>query len=211
MGRPAGRRNPGYEDRRRAIARKVLQRLAEPEGAKASLRDLAQASGVSVSTLRHYFGDREGALQAAMREVRELGEPWLAIAATDQLELPVRESLTWFLQLFVQGWVNGVGAMIGESLAAGTGDEALGMSAIDQVLEPTLAAIEARLAHHQAAGELDASLDPRHAALSLFSPLLVAMLHQHTWSGARCRPLNVEHFVAEHVERFVSGWGPRSE
>ncbi len=208
MGRPLGRRNPGYESRRRAIAQRVLQRLARPEGAKASLRELAQAAGVSVSTLRHYFGDRQGALQAAIDEVGALGEPWQRVAATDRLDQPVGESLAWFLRLFVTGWQNGVGAMMGESMSAGTGDEVLGRATVDRVFEPTLQAIEARLAHHQRAGEIRSDADLRHAALSLFGPVFAALLHQDTLSGEQCRALDVLAFVDEHVERFVGGWSP---
>ena len=206
MGRPAGRRNPGYDARRHAIAQRLLMRLAQPEGAKASLRDLAQSAGVSVSTLRHYFGSRQGALQAAIGQVRVMGEPWMEIAANDQLDQPLADSLLWFFHLFVEGWRTGVGAMVSESISAGTGDQKVGVSAVEDVLEPILAAIEARLGHHQQAGELEGQADLRHAAIALFSPVFVALLHQETLDGVRCRPLDLHRFLEDHVARFAKAW-----
>lgn len=206
LGRPPGSRNAGYDERRRAIAQRVLRRIAEPGGAQASLRELAEAGGVSVATLRHYFADREGAVQAALREVRALGESWLSLAAEAQVDLPLVDSLRWFLHTLLVGWRNGVGPMVSEALSAGTGHEGLGMAAVQDVLEPILQAVEARLGHHREAGDLPAGTDLRHAALALTSPVVLALLHQDALSGSRCRPLDVEAFVDDHVARFVEGW-----
>lgn len=211
MARPPGSRNSGYDVRRRALARRVLDRMAQPTGSGASMRELAAAAGVSVPTLRHYFQTREGALQAAMAQMRELGAPWLQVAAHAEVDQPLADSLRWFFTMFLRGWEGGLGAMLGESLAAATGVTALGVTAIEEVLEPTVQALETRLAHHQQAGMLDPEADLRHAALALFSPALIALLHQHTWSGAQCRPLDIAAFLDAHVARFVAGWkGPRA-
>ena len=74
------------------------------------------------------------------------------------------------------------------------------------MLEPTLRALEARLARHVAAGQLP-QCDLRHAALSVASPVLFALLHQDALSGRALRPLDVDGFVAEHVARFLRAWG----
>jgi hypothetical protein len=38
------------------------------------------------------------------------------------------------------------------------------------------------------------------------STVMLSLLHQHSLSGVRCRPLDVEAFVAAHVKRFVKAW-----
>ena len=40
--------------------------LAEPDGTRASFRELAAAAGVGVATLKHYFGSREGLVAAVL-------------------------------------------------------------------------------------------------------------------------------------------------
>ncbi len=207
MGRPTGSRNPGYEERRTEIALRIAERITAPDGAQASFRDLASAAGVSLSTLRHYFGDRDGAVAAAMSEMRRQGEAWMQVARTVQVDLPLAASVRWYLDVFVRGWEQGVGAMLSQGLVAGVGHPSLGPSMVDELLEPTLQATEARLAHHQQRGELDSQADLRHAALELVTPVLMGLLHQGPLGGARCRPLDVPAFLDDHVRRFVRAWG----
>ena len=75
MGRPAGRRNEGYEARRDALALAVVPRLIGDGGPQASLAELASAAGVSVPTMKHYFVDRSGLVAAALRTMAGHGAP----------------------------------------------------------------------------------------------------------------------------------------
>ncbi|MEQ1506539.1 MAG: TetR/AcrR family transcriptional regulator [Myxococcota bacterium] len=203
MGRPRGSRNAGFDERRREIARAVMHHLARPGGSSASLRELSRAAEVSLPTLVHYFGDRDGLLSAAMVEMREAGEPWLKVARTARLDLPLGASVRWFLGLFAIGWDRGLGLTVSQSLAAGLDQDTLGPASVDAVLEPVLRAIEDRLAAH--AAELAEGVDLRHAALALGSPVVLAMLHQRSLGGSRCRPLDLERFLDDHVARWVRG------
>ncbi len=54
-----------------------------------------------------------------------------------------------------------------------------------------------------AAGE---GFEIRAAALAFLSPVIVALLHQHDLSGARCRPLDIPALLERHVERFVEAY-----
>jgi hypothetical protein len=92
-------------------------------------------------------------------------------------------------------------------LAVGMMDPTLGPEYLRQILEPTVEALEARLARHVARGELRAG-DLRHMALSLVAPPLVALLHQGALGGAGTRPLSYEAFCADHVDAFVRAWAP---
>lgn len=210
MGRPSGSRNPGYEERRTTLATAVLPRLCADDGPRASLADLAEAAGVSVPTMKHYFGDRSGVVGAALRLLGAQGTPWLAIVAVPSSPDPTT-SLTTVAQALASAWaVHGVGRVFGAALAAGIHDDVAGPGMVDGLLEPTVAAIEQHLGILVDNGALTVStpreVELRAAALAFISPLLVALLHQHELSGRACRPLDVDDFIARHVARFVRAW-----
>jgi hypothetical protein len=81
----------------------------------------------------------------------------------------------------------------------------LGPVHLDNALDPTLRAFAARLAAHQAAGEMRAC-DPRHAALLLLGPLVLAFLHQDALGGAAASPIDMGNLVAEVAGGFVRGF-----
>lgn len=200
-----GSRNADHDEARERLLVAVQARLLELDGAQASFRELAAAAGVSVATLRHYFGTREALLKEVMAAMHRAGGPYLLAAATEP-HGPVRESLRWFLGQLVEGWGYGVGDMTAFGLAAGLRQAELGPAYVQELLEPNLQAAEARLARHVAEGELR-RCDVRHAALLLVSPMLLALLHQRQLSGARCRPLDVERFLEDHLDAFLRAYG----
>lgn len=210
MGRPRGSRNPRFEERRSEIARAVMHHVATPGGFRASLREMSAAAGVGQPTIRHYFGDRDGLVRAALQEMRQSGEPWLQVTRRMGLELPLEESLRWFFGLFVIGWDHGAGIQISQALAAGFDDPAIGPATVDAMLEPLLQAVEERLLHYQGRGDLDPAVDLRHAALALVCPMLLGLLHQRSLGGVACRPLDLDRFSADHIARFVRGYAPVS-
>jgi hypothetical protein len=81
----------------------------------------------------------------------------------------------------------------------------LGPTFVNQFLEPMLVGFEAAIADLQSSGHLAAG-NAREAALELVSPVVLALLHQHTLSGSKCRPLDVDAFTVAHVKRFVKAW-----
>ncbi len=201
MARVKGSRNADYEKERERLLEAVRVRLLEPDGAQASFRELADVAEVSVATLRHYFGSREALLTEVMRDMHRRGLPHLLAAATEPRG-PVRASLRWFLDSLLVGWRLGVGAVHAFGLTAGVGHPTLGPVYVRELLEPTLQAAEARLARHIADGELR-RCDVRHAALELVCPVVLGLLHQVQLSGASCRPLDVERFLADHLETVL--------
>jgi AcrR family transcriptional regulator len=178
-----------------------VPRLLEADGPSASLRSLAEAARVTVPTLVHYFGDRSGAVVAAVHEMRAMGAVHVERAATEPHGLP-EESLRWFLKATVQAWrMFGVGRILSMMMAAGMHDPAVGPAYIDDILEPLLQAAERRIADHIARGEMP-PCDPRVAGLELVAPIVLALLHQDPLGGSRCRPLDVDALLEEHVRRF---------
>lgn len=209
MARRAGVRNQDYEEKRRALASKVLGSVIR-HGSSVSLHDLARDTESSIPTLKHYFGDRSGALAAAMRSVVDDARPHL-----DDLAAPGRLGLASSLRKvaldLATAWsAFGVGALFTTGLVVGLGDADVGPGYLDGVLEPTILAMEARLREHARRGDLSVRQDDdfaiRAAALAFLSPLLLALLHQEGLSGSTCRPLDLARFTAFHVDRFVRAY-----
>jgi len=205
MGRPKGSRNEDYEQERAALSRKLLTRLIQPDGPVVSFRELARACEVSPPTLRHYFKDRDGAIRAALEQARIQGEQYLELVATPGPE-PLEEVLLGLVEQTLDAWqFFGVGDIFRFGLEIGLGDDKLGPAYVDELLEPLLQSYERRLAAHMKRGELRA-IDPRYASLALLSPLVLGLIHQRELGGSGCRPLDLKHTAAVHVEAFLSTW-----
>ena len=204
MSRPIGRRNADYAEERQHLVERLRPAILRPGGAAMSFRELASAAEVSPATLRHYFGSREQLLSELLAELRRAGLPYLHAAATQPIE-GVRPSLEWLLNQIVLGWRMRVGAIHSLGLTAGLGHEKLGPAYVNEVLEPTLQAAEARIARHVSTGELE-PCDLRHAAIELLAPLVLGLLHQDNLLGARCRPLDLDAFLSDHLDRFLRAY-----
>ena len=200
MTRSKGSRNADYDARRAELVARLHKRLADRTGGAASLRDLAAAAGVSVPTLSHYFGRREEIVTAVLAALGESGEPHLAAAA--QPGGPFPTSIRQLLSEVADGHRFGVGAIHTVGLTEGLGNERIGPDYVNSILEPTLQAVERRLAAHIALGEMRQT-DARHAALALIAPAVLALLHQNELGGGTCRPLDLEKFLDEHAQAFV--------
>ncbi len=209
MGRPAGSRNPDFEATRSSLVVALQKRLAEPDGPRASFRDMAASAGVSVATLRHYFNTREGVIAAVLQQWNEQGQRYMLEVATGPL-LPVRASLSGFLHYLAIGWASGVDEVHAIGIACGLREPELGPRYLCEVLDPTLEAVEARLARHIARGEL-LPLHVRHMALSLVSPPILVLLHQGPLGGKKERPLNWGQFAEDHINAFLRAYGTGEE
>jgi len=207
VSRPPGTRNADYAASRDALARAMGGRMLLPGGAQASLRELAASAGVSVPTLRHYFGSRDGALAAALQVFEADAAPWLALTR-DPGDGDARASLGTWAPVFVAGWRQfGVGRLQVAGLTAGLGQAALGPVYLEKLLEPVQQALEERLRRLMVRGQLREG-DPRVAAVQLLAPLVIVLLHQDALGGDHCRPLEVDGFVAAHLDAFLRGWAP---
>ncbi|MEM6928134.1 MAG: TetR/AcrR family transcriptional regulator, partial [Myxococcota bacterium] len=102
MGRPRGSRNQDFDTKRTALAERMADHLLV-DGAVASLADLARAAGVSVPTLRHYFGDRRGAVVAALQQADEKSQALLE-ELSDPGPHALRASLNQWATRFIDGF-----------------------------------------------------------------------------------------------------------
>lgn len=206
MARTAGARNTHYEDRRNALIIKARERLELQSGGAPSFRELALAAGVSVATLRHYFGSREELIRSVFAYYLLGAEKHLARASQTESGDLVAE-LTGVLQRIVIGWTRGnVGALHRIGLSEGLRNPATALHYLMDVLEPTLQALERRLDSYREQGTVRADTLPRHAALALLAPLVLALLHQIDLGGTRCRPLSLDDLIDQHVAMFVRAY-----
>jgi AcrR family transcriptional regulator len=208
MGRKKGARNLDYEATRRAILDRIVGTILSSNRFTMSFRELAHAGAVSPSTLRHYFGDREQVVEAALAGIQDSGSRYVAEGATADRG-PASQALVWFLRYLREGWARGVGRAHAVGLTEGLGDAELGPAYLRHLLEPTLRSAEGRVALHVASGEL-APCDVRHAALELLAPLVLLLLHQDALGGCEVRPIDVDRFIDEHVDRFLRAYGARA-
>jgi AcrR family transcriptional regulator len=205
MGRPAGTRNPGYDDERTRLVDACRKRLTEPDGARVSLRELAAAADVSIPTLRHYFESREGVVEAVLAAAFDMSAPHLVSLIEGDLP-PLRESLEHFLRILTTGRQRDlVDSFHRIGLSYGLGDPRLGPAYLSALLEPPLRAMEALLARHAARGELK-NVEPRFLALTLIGPVLLGRWHQSLLGGRKLRRLNLEAFVEAHLDGFLSAY-----
>lgn len=207
MGRPVGARNREYEHKRRTLARDLAGALQRDDGSPAALADLAATAGVSTTTLRHYFGDRDGVVQAVLETVRDDSAAYLR-AGTTAAGRPPEQTLPELLLGTVLAWQHhGLDRALTGALAVGLGSATRGPHVVAGLLEPLLHAVERLLVEHAHAGELPAlsAEQGREAALALVAPLLLALLHQDSLHGRAVRPLDVEALARRHAALVLAG------
>ena len=98
----------------------------------------------------------------------------------------------------------------GFALVESIHDPEVARTYLQTIIEPSLQALEHRLAP---------SVDPegsnpdhvRHAALALYGPTLIAILHQQLLKGDEIRPLDMSAFVADLTALFTDGMKPEAK
>lgn len=204
MARTSGSRNRDYDDKRLALVKRLDPRLSDLSRARPSFREMAGAAGVSVPTLRHYFNDREGVLQAYL--VWQGGESARYRPLVATTEDPFERSIRRLLHGSAFG-LKDMGRIRTHvvGLTEGLHNARVGPSYLQATLEPLLASVEQRLTLHVARGEMRA-VDLRHAAVSLVAPLLLAILHQRELGGASVRQMDLDRFLEDHAAAFVRAY-----
>jgi AcrR family transcriptional regulator len=206
MARTPGARNNDYDAKRAHMAAAVARALVASGTARPSLRQLARATGFSVNNLRHYFESRDGLIAAALAAIEAQGKPHtrrvLAMA-----DAPASQTLKSVLREIAEGWDSFLGDMHVTGLAEGLGSQTLGPAYVTHLLEPTLQSFEQLLGAYAEQSLLRTDTPLRELALSLLSPVLLALLHQSSLSGERCRPLDIHSYIDRHVDGFLRAYG----
>ncbi|MFT3713512.1 MAG: TetR/AcrR family transcriptional regulator [Archangium sp.] len=208
MGRISGALNRDHDEKRGKLASSLAHVILAAQGKHLSLKELAESVKVDPGTLRHYFTDRTGVVQAAFESLLPMGEAQKARAA-QLAELPARKGITTLCERIMAAWPQMLGGMHAAGFVEGMSNGELGQAYVATMLEPTLDAVEKLLVAYAARGELEVR-DARIAALALMSPVFLALFHQHQLMGRKCRPLDLDAFLEGHLEDFFRGHGPRS-
>lgn len=201
MPRPSGKRNPQYAARRRELLEAIREHLAKPNVMHASLRELSLACGVSVPTLRHYFGNRDGVICAVLEDYGARGAGRLKRAAEPVGSLceSVKELCEFFCLGFEQGRLGQIHAI---GLTEGLRHAQHGTEYLNYIVEPTLQAVEQRLQRHVERGEMR-PCNLRYAAIMLVSSILTSLLHQNELGGAEVQQLSMDNLISELTDAFM--------
>lgn len=207
MSRPRGSRDSDHEAKRQDLLSRMTLHMVSRSGGRASLRELAAAADVTVPTLRHYFGDRGQVIDAVLAEALRRGRPGLdAQRSGDQpFDLSVRDYAQDLVTALTAPKAVRLGDLFAVSLAEGFLDPQLGPSALTHIVDPTVEALQARLAVHVDRGEM-IETDLRAASLVLISPLLLGCLHQHQLGGDTASPLGLAALVDDVAGAFVRAY-----
>jgi AcrR family transcriptional regulator len=178
-----------------------------PDGSPASLSDLAAAANVSTTTLKHYFGDRDGVIAAVLSTARDDAAAYLSAGATAGARGPERSLPDLLLGTVVAWQEHGLDRLFTGALSLGLGSSVRGPAFLQHLLEPFLQATEALLAEHEHRGQLPPSTAAgrRSAALALLAPVVLALLHQDALGGTEVRPLDVRELARAHAALVLHG------
>lgn len=206
--RTRGALNQSHQQKRERILAKIHKDIANQGLESFGMRQFARSAGTSVNTLQHYFGTQHELTAALFERIHQSGSAYTQ-AVPLLARLPVKEALVELLSQIVGAWRPGALQHLHRlGIHLGLGDPKVGSLYIDNVLEPTLQAVETLLLAFQKSGALSKTMNPRFASLALMSPILLALLHQNDLEGRRCRPLDLNALVDAHAKAFVRGWSP---
>ncbi|MBC7996416.1 MAG: TetR/AcrR family transcriptional regulator [Leptolyngbya sp.] len=206
VGKPKGSRSKDYDDKRKELLVRAGRLFLKVPTEKLSLRQIAEGVGVTIPTLNHYFGGREGIITAFLEHTWQSAQYHLNEAAqpTGELADCIRSKLT-----------NVVDAMLNYELeklhifgmTEGLGNKILGPAYLNFFLEPTLQACEKWLKYYQLDGSVDADVELRFAAVALYSPLLILLMHQNQLGGSAVREASIDQFIEQHSKNFLKYLG----
>ncbi len=203
MPRPKGTTNPDYEHKRQNLLQLLRDALLAPVP-PSSFRDLAAAAAVTIPTLRHYFGNREAVFHAIFEDFHHGALNELALTARPSGRFP--HSMQQLCDHFCDAFENyGLTTLHAVALMEGMRHPQVAAAYLEHILDPTLAAIEIRLAQHIDSQEMRKA-NTRHAALAFLSPILVGFLHQKSLVGQTLYPLALRSTLQDHVRAFVRGY-----
>ncbi len=201
-GKPKGSRSKDYDDKRQKLLSKAGRLLLKQPTEKLSLRQIAEGIEVTIPTLNHYFGGRDGIITAFLEYTWQSAQRHLTDAAEPKGELAdcVRSKLDNLTDAMLNFGLEQL-HMFG--MTEGLGHTTLGPAYLNYFLEPTLQAGEKWLSYYQLKGEIAPDIDLRFAAIALYSPLLILLMHQHQLGGAKVREAKVDQFVEQHSKNFL--------
>lgn len=205
-GRPKGAKGADYDDKRRELIARVRSACFAEPARQLSFREMAAAADASVPTLKHYFGDRDGLVSAILEQA------WKDAAGLLQprfdADEPLAERIASELSLFRLGVTQfGLDRLHVWGMNEGLSSPMAGPAYLNYFLEPTLQAAEHWLQGYQDIGKIPAAISIRHAAITLFAPCLIFVMHQDYLGGREVREGDLRKFLEDHATGFLAYLG----
>jgi AcrR family transcriptional regulator len=178
--------------------------FAERGFALAKLDDIARRAGVAKGSLYLYFDTKEALFRAVVRE-RLVPAVSGVLAAAQTQGGPFAEVAPRLLA--------GAAMALSQPRVAALARMVIGEAKTfpdlatiwhDEVVGPLLAAVSARIAAAQAAGEIRPG-DPRTHAFSLVGPMLMATLFREVFEGVAADPPDLAQVAAQHARSLLDG------
>ena len=193
MPRQMGSRNKGFAQKKDDLLQALAEFALNTDLRLPSLRALAQSVDVTEPTLRHYFGDRQGVIEAILLDIARRGQViWEAVGSPS----PSPEAaLQTYFDVSLAGMRHGGFVrthMFG--IIEGLADPEIGRVYARHILEPSLQSFITKL-KSSGGGHLS-NTELRTAALMAFSPLLVLSLHQDLFGTQSMEPVEVEAVIS---------------
>ena len=194
-------------DRPDEIIAAAMAIFADKGFAAARLDDIAARAGVSKGALYLYFATKEDIFRAVIEHgvAPNLGRIQTVLADR-------HATFSDLLRAFAATVANiaadtPVGGIIKMVIGESRNFPELARAWRERLVEPALAAMTAAIAAAQARGELRAC-DPRHAAISLVSPMLLGVIWRETFVPVGAQPLDIPTLAQQHVELWLRGMRP---
>lgn len=196
------------KDRRHELLSLLAPTAIAERSAPVSLRQFAIKAGVSEPTLRHFFTDRQGVVIALIGYFADGARQFLEQSATPEATL--KDAVAGYGELALAGAQSRLFAQAHAfALVESIHDPEVARTYLQTIIEPSLQALEQRLAP---------TMDPdaaspervRHAALALYAPILIAILHQDLLQGDEVRPLDMPAFIIDLTALFADGLQPKA-
>ena len=170
----------------------------------ARLEDIATRAGVSKGTIYLYFSSKEEIFDALVKGIPQANIEMLEVAAKDD-SVPAPLMLRRFLQL-AGGFLHDERMMKFPRLLIGEAGRFPHI--VDQYRQNVVARGSGILASVIRRGIAEGAfhpVNPEHAAMAAFSPLLFTAIWRTTFETPEEAPLDVNAFVNQHIDTFLRG------
>lgn len=189
MPRPVGARNHDFEIKRAALIDSMTAYALEADLRRPSLRQFAIAAKASEPTLRHYFDDRQGIVEAILENMGERGK-WIWELVAHPATNPT-EAIEEYYRVADAGMRYGHFTRAHAfGLIEGIADENAGRTYLKFLVEPGLKSIMDKL---EATPNGPVTQDAlRTAAFAIMAPLLFISIHQKLLGGEAEFPIDTQ-------------------
>jgi AcrR family transcriptional regulator len=192
MPRPIGARNHDFELKRAALINAMTEYALEADLRRPSLRQFAIAAKASEPTLRHYFDDRQGVVEAILENMGKRGT-WVWELVAHPATNPT-EAIEEYYRVADAGMRYGHFTRAHAfGLIEGIADENAGRAYLKFLLEPGLKSIMDKLEATPNGPVTQHAL--RTAAFAIMAPLLFISIHQKLLGGETEFPIDTQAII----------------